>query len=100
MSGLARSVVVALGTGLAACGAWQVVATQGAGGPTLVGGLLIMVSAIFEGRYARANSTQRPAGADWQQTAETFRDEETGRMVTVWFNPHTAERRYVEDGHA
>ena len=35
---------------------------------------------------------------DWQPTAEKFIDDESGRPVTVWFNPKTGARRYVEAG--
>ena len=36
--------------------------------------------------------------AGWAPTAERFRDQESGAMVTVWFNAKTGERRYVEAG--
>ena len=101
MSAIARSVVLALGSGIVALGVWLMISAQGAGHgagwPPLVMGVLIVLSVIFEGRYRRANCAITPSGPDWQQTAETFRNDETGRMVKVWFNPATGERRYVED---
>ena len=97
MSAPARLAVLALGGGIVALGVWLMARTHGMGWPPLVLGLLIVFSALFEGRYRRANSAVPPSGPGWQQTAETFRNEETGRMVTVWFNPATSERRYVED---
>jgi hypothetical protein len=36
-------------------------------------------------------------GRDWQATPERLVDPETGRLVTVFFNPATGERRYVAD---
>jgi hypothetical protein len=39
-------------------------------------------------------TAQRP-GRDGQATQERFVDPESGRLVTVFFNPATGERRYI-----
>lgn len=67
-----------------------------AGGPmVLILGALTLVSAALEPIYGRANGT--PRGDDWQATPERFVDPETGKLVAVWFDPRTGERRYVEE---
>ena len=59
-------------------------------GAILAGGLL-----VERWRY-QALTDARP-GRNWQATPERFVDPETGRLVTVFFNPATGERRYVAD---
>ena len=59
-------------------------------GAILAGGVL-----IERWRY-QPLADNRP-GRDWQATPERFVDPETGRLVTVFFNPATGERRYVAD---
>ena len=57
-------------------------------GTVLAGGVLIE-------RWRYRPLTDQPAGPDWQVTPERFVDPESGRLVTVFFNPATGERRYV-----
>ena len=59
-------------------------------GAILAGGVL-----VERWRYQRLTD-DRP-GRNWQATPESFVDPETGRLVTVFFNPATGERRYVAD---
>jgi len=59
-------------------------------GAILAGGVL-----VERWRY-QLLAEDRP-GRDWQATPERFVDPETGRLVTVFFNPATGERRYVAD---
>lgn len=59
-------------------------------------GLLIMVTAALEPVYGGPG--RRPSGGSWRPTDERFVDPETGKLVTVWFNAGSGERRYVEDG--
>ncbi len=61
----------------------------------LVAGLLAL-GVFYERTFYRGASAPRELG--WAPTAERFRDQESGAMVTVWFNAKTGERRYVEDG--
>ena len=93
MSRRARIAVLVLGGVLV--GAGLLILPDGAGlGPLLLG-LVILLTSLFEGRYRRIDSAGAPAGGDWQPTGETFRDEESGHWVKVWFNPGTGERRYI-----
>ena len=61
---------------------------------TIMSGV-VLVSAIFENwRYRRVSATA--PGAGWQETTERFIDPDSGSTVTVFFNPATGERRYVD----
>jgi hypothetical protein len=96
---LLRVSVFAAGGGLlaaAAAGAllcWRgsTIFILAAWGAIMAGGVL-----IERWRY-RPLTADRP-GPDWQATPERFVDPESGRPVTVFFNPATGERRYVADG--
>jgi hypothetical protein len=68
-----------------------------AGGPMLlILGLLMVVTAALEPIYGRADGA--PKGPHWRATDERFIDPQTGKLVTVWFDPQTGGRRYVEEG--
>lgn len=60
-------------------------------------GVLLLGTALDRIGYGRA-AASRPAGHGWQLTAERFVDPGSGRLVAVWFDPSTGERRYVDDG--
>jgi hypothetical protein len=59
-------------------------------GAILAGGVLVE-------RWRYQFLTEDRPSRDWQATPERFVDPETGRPVTVFFNPATGERRYVAD---
>ncbi|HZU51948.1 MAG TPA: hypothetical protein VE968_08765 [Sphingomicrobium sp.] len=66
-----------------------------AGGPMiLILGLLMLVTAALEPVYGRPNGA--PVGNQWRPTDERFVDPQTGKVVTVWFDTKTGERRYVD----
>jgi hypothetical protein len=65
--------------------------------PMLVMAALFLFGTVFERFYYRGAEAS-PDAPGWRPTAERFLDEETGRLVTVWFNPGTGERRYVDAG--
>jgi hypothetical protein len=62
--------------------------------PLAVWGAIFAGGVIIERWRYRPLSEDRP-GRDWQATTERFVDPESGRLVTVFFNPATGERRYV-----
>lgn len=64
--------------------------------PFLLCAGILAAGVFFERTLARGAGA--PRGPGWAPTAERFRDDESGAMVTVWFNAKTGERRYVEDG--
>ena len=96
MSGGWRDLALIAGVVLALCGAALFFVS---GSPVLliVGGL-VAITALLERTYGAPS--RRPAGGDWRPTDERFVDPETGKLVTVWFEPATGERRYVADGDA
>jgi len=96
MSSAARIWALAIGGAGLAGGVAMALATRGGGFMAVLPGALIIGSVLFERRYHPAKGKAAPTGPGWQQTAETFRDEETGRMVTVWWHAATGERRYVQ----
>jgi hypothetical protein len=66
------------------------------GGPVLlILGVIAIATGLLEPIYGRVIG--RPPGGDWRPTDERFVDPETGKLVTVWFEPATGERRYVAD---
>lgn len=90
-----RAVLIALAsTGLAALivADWQ----EGRSylPPTIVVAI-VLAGLLFENRrYKRVLETA--PGAGWQATGERFVDPDSGKLVTVFFNPATGERRYVD----
>lgn len=89
-----RIFALILGALIAICGAlfWR----AGGGLMIFVFGVLIMITLVLEPIYGKASGS--PLGGKWRATDERFVDPETGRLVTVWFNPASGERRYVEEG--
>ncbi|MEA3011966.1 MAG: hypothetical protein QOD42_511 [Sphingomonadales bacterium] len=81
-------------TGLFLLGAAVLTALQPMAWPFLAVAAVFAVGVFYERNFYRGAAA--PRGGGWQPTAERFRDEESGEMVTVWFNPATGERRYVE----
>jgi hypothetical protein len=62
--------------------------------PLAVWGAIFAGGVLFE-RWRYQPLADRRPGRDWQATPERFVDPETGRLVTVFLNPETGERRYV-----
>jgi hypothetical protein len=65
--------------------------------PLAVWGAIFAVSVLVERWRYKPLANDRP-GCDWQMTPERFVDPESGRLLTVFFNPATGERRYVAGG--
>jgi hypothetical protein len=61
-----------------------------------VEGLVVVLGVVFE-RAIYKPLVSRPLGADWTRTPERFVDDATGRMVTVYVQPATGERKYVNE---
>jgi uncharacterized membrane protein HdeD (DUF308 family) len=59
-------------------------------------GAVIVAGTVFERTRYKALETHAPAG-NWQRTTERFIDDATGAAVTVWIDPATGERKYVQD---
>jgi hypothetical protein len=84
------AMLAAAAAGALACWRSATIFTFAAWGAILIGGVLIE-------RWRYWPLTADRPGPDWQATAERFVDPESGRRVTVFFNPATGERRYVAD---
>ena len=57
-------------------------------------GLAATAGILCERRGDKPISGDRP-GPDWVDTGERFVDPETGKLVSVYHNPRTGQRRYV-----
>ena len=88
-----RAWAITAGGVLAACGV--LVWSLGDGPVLLILRAVVIVTAAIEPIYGRAAA--KPVNSGWRPTDEKFVDTETGQLVTVWFDPDTGERRYVED---
>jgi hypothetical protein len=65
--------------------------------PLAVWGAIFAGGVLIERWRYKPLADGRP-GRDWHATPERFVDPESGRLVTVFFNPATGERRYVAVG--
>jgi hypothetical protein len=94
MSGSWRDWALTAGVILALCG---VALLAVGGGPILlIFGAVVLITVWVERTYGAP--AKRPLGANWRATDERFVDPETGKLVTVWFDATTGERRYVAEG--
>ena len=91
---------IQIGACLSLLGALVLVVLEPAAWPALVGAGLLVLGTLFERFYYRGGTAASGTGGRWQATAERFLDDESGALVTVWFNPATGERRYVPEGSA
>lgn len=62
----------------------------------VVWGALIFFGLAFERVFYKPIAPVRP-GAGWVRTAERFVDDQSGKPVTVYLEPQTGERMYVEE---
>jgi hypothetical protein len=95
MTRTVRLVAFAIG-GLLAVGSLLLV-RAGFHGPAAIAGCwacLLLVGLIVE-RWRYTHLSAKRPGPDWQVTDERFVDPETGKLVTVYFQPSTGKRRYV-----
>jgi hypothetical protein len=59
-----------------------------------VPGLVLLFGLVFERWRYKSVTACRP-GPGWVATDERFVDPESGKLVTVFYQPATGERRYV-----
>ncbi len=59
-------------------------------------GAILVLGIVYERFRYKPLELQAP-GAGWERTTERFVDDETGKPVTVYIQPKTGERKYVED---
>lgn len=92
-----RNVVLAFAVALFAVASVSTLLHPEMAGLLLPTGVLLLGTLLERTGYGRAASAP-PAERGWRETAERFVDPETGRLVAVWFDAATGERRYVDDG--
>lgn len=59
-------------------------------------GVLLLVGTVFERVIYKPIDPARP-GPGWERTQERFVDDATGKAVTVYIEPKTGERAYVQE---
>jgi hypothetical protein len=94
---MVRIVGVSVGLAIMAMGLWALFA--GVLPPALVftlEGAVIIAGVLFERVVYKHVEAARP-GAGWTRTAERFIDDATGKPVTVYVQPATGERKYVNE---
>ncbi|MBS0473177.1 MAG: hypothetical protein JSR60_19060 [Proteobacteria bacterium] len=92
-----RAVLLGLGGLALVCG--LIGLASGVVSPMLMFGIwgaLLVLGILCERVIYKPIEAATP-GAGWQRTSERFIDDETGRTVTVFVEPKTGERAYVQD---
>lgn len=92
-----RNWLIGIGVAVLAIGA-VVMATTGIP-PSIVflcWGAMLVLGIVFERFRYKPLEAQAP-GAGWERTTERFIDDETGKPVTVYVQPQTGERKYVQE---
>jgi hypothetical protein len=93
----ARIAVLALGA-LALSGGTVLTVLTGGGVGLMILGAVIIASVGLESRYGRPGAPTDVPPHAWELTNEKFVDDETGRVLEVWIDPLTGERRYEPAG--
>ena len=65
----------------------------------IIGGAVVLLVAPFLlGRRYRSAEDEKGAlpGGRWEATGEVFHDPESGKTVSVEYNPDSGRRRYIE----
>ena len=61
-----------------------------------VWGVILVIGTVFE-RVIYKKTQAQPPGAGWVRTTERFIDDASGKPITVYIEPGTGERQYVEE---
>ena len=92
-----RKAVLAIGAGILVCGLIAIfVGAYPAAFACAIWGALIVVGIVFEKVRYKPLEQIAPTG-QWVRTAERFIDDETGKPVTVYVDPKSGERKYVQE---
>ena len=59
-------------------------------------GVLLVIGTLFE-RVIYKPTKALPPGAGWVRTTERFIDDSSGKAITVYVEPATGERQYIEE---
>ena len=92
-----RGVLIAIGVVCVLCG--LVALATGVFPPAAIfafWGIVILIGTVFE-RVIYKKTQATPPGAGWVRTSERFVDDATGKPITVYIEPSSGERQYVEE---
>ena len=92
-----RSVLVLLSLAALAIGGFCLVV--GANPPAytlLIWGAILLAAIIYE-RFRYKPLAAASPGSGWERTSERFVDPDSGKTVTVYLQPASGERQYVEE---
>jgi hypothetical protein len=62
----------------------------------LIWGTILFAAVVYE-RFRYKPLEHKLPGPGWERTSERFVDAESGKTVTVYVEPKTGERQYVEE---
>jgi hypothetical protein len=62
----------------------------------LIWGAALLAAVVYE-RFRYKPLERKLPGPGWERTSERFVDAESGKTVTVYIEPKTGERQYVEE---
>ena len=62
----------------------------------LIWGGILFAAVVYE-RFRYKPLELKSPGPGWERTSERFVDAESGKTVTVYLEPRTGERQYVEE---
>ena len=62
----------------------------------MIGGGAVLAGTLYERVQYKPALTAKP-GPGWTRTGERFYDEQSGKLLTVYIQPETGERSYVEE---
>ena len=92
-----RNVLLLIGLAALAIGALCLLV--GADSPAytlLIWGAILLAAVVYE-RFRYKPLARALPGPGWERTSERFVDSESGKLVTVYVQPQSGERQYVEE---
>ena len=92
-----RAFVLLLSVALIAAGIWPCFGAGHVVWPALVWGVLLLLGTLFERWRYRANASRE--GEGWVATEERFVDPESGKLMQVYYQASSGERRYEAVDH-
>lgn len=90
-----RSAIIVIGALCLLGGGVAVLAGAMPGFIALAWGVILLLGTLYERVRYKTLLRERPGGA--VRTSERFVDDSTGRTVTVYIDPASGERSYVEE---
>ena len=92
-----RAFVLVLAVVLMAIGIWSCFGAGHVAWPALIWGIVLFLATLFERWRYRAHASRD--GDGWVATEERFVDPESGKLMQVFYQASTGERRYEAVDH-